>query len=383
MIAGDTAAGLAQLDETMVDAVEGILSPIVTGLLYCSVIEACQRYLAYERAAEWTEALSDWCAAQPGLVAFTGRCLIHRSEILVLRGDWTAAEREARAACARLAEGASAYQAGPAEYQRGEVFRLAGDYAQADRCYRAASTLGFDPQPGLALMRLAEGRMQSAGSAIRRALAASREPTARMRLLPAAAEIALAGCDLEAARALSDELDQLARTYASDVAEALSAEVRARLALGRNDPATALSECAAASRLWHRLPAPYRLCRLRLLSGRACVTLGDRETGIADIEAARDGFSKLGAKPDLKEASAVLGVVSSGPDGPLTKRQLQVLRLIAEGLTNREIAARLDLSERTVDRHVSDILTRIDAPTRAAATAYAASNGLLGQAAPG
>lgn len=376
---GDTALGMADLDRTMIAVTEGRCSPIVTGLIYCSVIDACQNFQIYQRAGEWTKALSAWCNAQPELVAFTGRCLIHRAEILVLTGDWRAAAGEADAACKRLAEGPAAHHAGPAFYQRGEVLRLSGHYGEADKAYREASRHGFDPQPGLALMRLAEGNLRSARAVIRRALAAAEKPTERMRLLPAAAEIALAAGDVTSAAGHCTELGKLGEIYASDAATAVGAEVHATLALARGELEAALRDCSRAAVVWRRMPAPYRLARVRLLNARACAAMGDSETMRTEAEAALEAFRSLGAEPDAREAEAVLRTLDPRGKNPLTPRQVQVLSLIAQGLTNREIASQLGLSERTVDRHVSDILTRIDVPTRAAATAWAVSNRLIPQ----
>ncbi|HSM40212.1 MAG TPA: helix-turn-helix transcriptional regulator [Afifellaceae bacterium] len=240
--AGAMNEGLACLDETMLAATERRLAPIVTGLVYCSVIAVCQQYQIFRRAREWTLALSDWCDAQPEMVAFTGRCMIHRSEILILEGRWREAADEAGSACRRLTSGASGHRAGPAYYQEGEILRLNGRFDEADERYRAASRLGFDPQPGLALMRLSQGELTSAGAAIRRSLAAAGDVPARLRLLPAAVEIALAAGDTEAAEEYCGELAEFVQRYASDAAEAASAEARGDLHLARGDAGDALKD---------------------------------------------------------------------------------------------------------------------------------------------
>lgn len=384
LMQGDIAGGMSLLDETMIAVTSGRLSPIVTGLIYCSVIAACQRFLIFQRAREWTRALSGWCAAQPELVAFTGRCLIHRSEILNLAGDWDAAEAEASAAGARLESGGSAsHLAGQAHYQRGEILRLRGQFGPADACYRQAAECGFDPQPGLALMRLAEGRAEPAMAAIRRALSAAEAPVQRLRLLPAGIEIALSQGERETAASWCDELVRLTRSNDCEAARAQCDAAQAALALAAGDIGQALRLFDRAIAGWRDVDAPYAVARLRLQNARACAALDDRETALAEARAARDTFSRLGAVPDLQEAEALLGSHDSPVPSLLTPRQTEVLSLMAKGLTNREIAERLGLSTRTVDRHVSDILTRIDAPTRAAATAYAVANGLIGPGVPG
>jgi RNA polymerase sigma factor (sigma-70 family) len=375
--AGNIREGLSLLDETMVAATGAKLSPIVTGLVYCSVIEICQSFQIHRRAKEWTDALTGWCGRQPELVAFTGRCLIHRSEILIFDGKWAEALAEAGAASRRLLAGPVEHHAGPAYYQEGEVLRLSGRFDEADESYRSASRLGFDPQPGLALMRLRQGKTQSALSSIKRTLASVRGPVGRIRLLPAAIEIMLAVGNMEAARDLSDELSGLAVRHVSDAVEAASAEATGDLSVAEGNLEEALPRYGRAAEVWRELHAPYRLSRLRLKIGRTCAALGDREGGRREVEAARDVFDELGAEPDRRAADEFLRGLSQAKESLLTRRQTEVLQLIAEGLTNREIAERLGLSERTVDRHVSDALTRMDAPTRAAATAVAISRGLI------
>jgi DNA-binding CsgD family transcriptional regulator len=359
-------------------ATEGRLSPIVTGLLYCSVIEICQNFQIHRRAREWTDALTGGCGNQRELVAFTGRCLIHRSEILILDGRWAEALAEAGAACRRLLAGPVEHHAGPAFYQEGEVLRLSGRFDEADESYRSASRLGFDPQPGLALMRLRQGKSQPALSSIKRTLASVRDPVGRMRLLPAAVEIMLAVGDMETARDLCEELSGFAARFTSDAILAASAEAIGDLSCAEGNPEEALPGYGRAAEFWRDLQAPYRLSRLRLKIGQTCAALGDSEGACREVEAARDVFDRLGAEPDRKAAEALLrSLTMQGKERLLTPRQTEVLQLVAEGLTNREIAERLGLSERTVDRHVSDTLTRIDAPTRAAAAAFAVSHGLI------
>lgn len=374
---GSASDGLMFLDETMIAATDGRLSPIVTGLIYCSVIEICQNYQIQKRAKEWTDALTEWCGRQPELVAFTGRCLIHRSEIMIFDGKWAEAFAEAGAACRRLLAGPVEHHAGPAYYQEGEVLRLRGRFDEADESYRSASRLGFDPQPGLALMRLRQGKSQAALSSIKRTLASVRDPVGRMRLLPAAVEIMLAAGDVEIAHKLCDELSGLAAHLVSEALEAASAEAIGDLNFAEGNFEGALHSYSRAAELWRDLRAPYRLSRLRLKIGQTCMALGDSEGAGREIEAARDEFRILGAEPDRKTAEALLHSLKPGVKRLLTPRQTEVLQLVAEGLTNREIGHRLGLSERTVDRHVSDTLTRIDVPTRAAATAFAISNGLI------
>ena len=375
--AGAMRDGITMLDQTMLAATQRQLSPIVTGLLYCSVIEAYQRFVVLDRAREWTHALTDWCGEQPELVAFTGRCLVHRSEILLFDGKWPEAAIEASAACLKFGADTQSRHAGTAHYQKGEVLRLSGRFDEADASYRAASALGVNPQPGLALMSLSQGQMASAWAGIRRGLAGVTAAPARMRLLPAAVEIALAAGEIDQAEALCAEMDELIAAFGSDASIASAAEAWGDLHLARGMIDTALQDYEKAAALWQQLEAPYQLARARLKKGRVCNVLGDEFGARSDAEAARDGFRALGAEPDRRAAEAVLRQLDPKEPALLTPRQTEVLRYVVRGLTNREIAAQLDLSERTVDRHVSDILVRIDAPTRAAASAFAVGHGLI------
>lgn len=379
LLAGRMTDGLGLLDEAMVAVTTGRVSPMVTGLIYCSVIDICQTFHIYQRAKEWTDALSGWCASQPELVSFTDRCLIHRSEILIFDGKWEAAAAEAARASSRLQRSPARHRAAPAVYLEGEVHRLCGRFAAAQKSYRTAHQLGHDPQPGFALMRLEQGDLQSATSAIERSLSALRDDLGRMHLLPAAIEIALGAGDIGAAQAHCAELTRLSHSFPSTLVEAMLSEATGDVSFATAGPAAALPEFRRSAEIWRTLGIPYRLAHVRLKTGRACAVLGDTEGARAEMEAARDGFAELGAVPDAKKAEAALrGLRKTGQGGLLTPRQTEVLALIAQGLTNRDIAERLGLSRRTIDRHVGDILTRTGVPTRAAATAYALTRGLIG-----
>ncbi|HZD26809.1 MAG TPA: LuxR C-terminal-related transcriptional regulator [Alphaproteobacteria bacterium] len=382
ILRGDYERGFELLDEAMVSVTSGRLSPIVTGLIYCSVIEICQKFHAMSRAREWTSALAGWCAGQPDIVAFTGRCLIHRAEILILDGHWDEAAHEAGVAGIRLQEGPSKHQAGPAFYQKGEVFRLRGQWDEADAAYRAASRLGFDPQPGLALMRLQQGNGQPALSAIRRALQSVDDMPGKLRLLPAAVEISLAADAADEARELCEILHDCARQYSADAVRAAAAEASARMLIHAGRAAEALTPIRRAVEILLNLRAPYRLARVRVLTARACLAIGDREAAQTELDEAIRLFRELGARPDEAVVSRLRASMAATGGEALTPRQTQVLRLVASGLTNPEIAGELGLSQRTIDRHVSDILTRLNVRTRAAAATYAVEHGLIGMDLP-
>ena len=366
---GQVADGLALLDEAMLAVVAGELSPLVTGLVYCSAIEGCEQVYALDRAREWTAALARWCNEQPDMVAFSGVCMVHRAEILQLLGAWPDAIDEARRAGERCLRASNRRAAAAALYRQAELHRLRGDLAAAEAAYRSASEGGWDPQPGLALLRVAQGRVGAAVAATRRALEATTEPLARTRLLPAHIEILLDAGEIQQAREMCHELERIAQGVGTPVLGALSAQAQGAIDLAAGDAGAALGALRRAWRVWEAIDAPYLRARVGELTARACAALGDHDGHELQLAAARAVFEALGAAPDLARIDAPARD-SSGPHG-LTPRELQVLRLVAAGKTNKAIAAELFLSGKTVDRHVSNILTKLDLPSRVAATAFA------------
>jgi DNA-binding CsgD family transcriptional regulator len=368
---GRAREGLALLDEAMVAITAEELSPVVTGIVYCGVILACQEVYEVRRAREWTRALSDWWALQPEMVAFTGRCLVHRAEILQLDGSWPDALAEARRAGNRFVETRNP-AAGLARYRQGELLRLQGEFAAAERAYKEASGFGWEPQPGLAQLRLAQGRTEAAAAAIRLAEAATSLPLERARLLPAFIEIMLAVGETEAARSAWIELEELAQGFDSAMLAALAAHAQGAVHFAEGDAQAALVALRSARETWHALEAPYEIARTRVLVGEACRALGDEEAAALELEAARDIFERLGAKPDLARLSA-----RAGDTHGLSRRELEVLRLVASGKSNREIASALVISEHTVARHVQNIFAKLGLSSRAGATAFAFEHDLV------
>ena len=367
---GRVKPGLALLDEAMLTALAGELSPIVTGLIYCSVIEACQQVCALSRAREWTSAFSRWCEQQPDMLAFTGTCLVLRAEILQFQGAWPDAMKEATRACERSAR-ANRKPPAAAFYQQGEILRLQGNFSKAEEAYRNASRLGCEPQPGLALLRMAQGRLDAACASIRRIVNATTDPLERTKLLPAYIEIMLAGGVVQDARSACAELEECAKNIDTDLLHALAAHARGAVELAAGDARAALDPLRRAFQRWHQLEAPYAAARVRMLLGMACRSLGDTETAGLEFDAARTDLQELGAALDLARLDAVEHEHTRAKRHLLTIRELEVLRMIAAGKTNKRIARHLSLSERTIDRHVSNILTKLNVPSRAAAIAYA------------
>ncbi|TNM38392.1 hypothetical protein FHP29_14100 [Nocardioides albidus] len=367
---GDLASGLAELDATMVRATAAPVTPQAVGIVYCAIVANCKACLDLERSVEWTRVLDEWCARQPGLVPFQGACIVHRSEVHQLRGDWSRAIDELDRLIAH--PGPNLNTIGEAHYLRAELHRLRGEDDAAESGYRAALAHGKDPQPGLALMRLAQGRAEAALLALRRALEEPGSPQLRIRLWPALLEVALATGDLACATEASARLDQAAEAAGAAFLRASAASARGRLALHRADPQQALGALRSALDGFRATGSPYDEARCRIDVAEACDALGDHETAQLERHAARAVFTALGARPDIDRLDKVTRTERHG----LTGREAEVLRLVAAGATNRGIAEQLVLSEKTVARHLANIFLKLEVSNRAAATAWAHRHGL-------
>ncbi len=370
---GDVYDGMATLDEAMLSASQGELGPMATGQVYCNVIAACQELGDLRRAGEWTEALRGWCESQPASV-FPGLCRVHRAEVLRLRGAWEEAEREALQASEDLFETMPAF-ASEALYQLGEVRRQRGELDAAELTFKRASDLGREPQPGLALVRLAQGKTDAAAASVRRTLAQEANRLTRARLLSAQVEIAIASADVHAAREAAKELAEIASDYGSVALEAAAAFAQGRVELAAGEAPAALASLQRASELWHAADCPFEAAETRRAIGIACREVGDAEGAQLALSSALAVFEQLGAKI---EAGRTAEHLSERPSvAGLTAREIEVLRLVAAGKSNREIAAELCLSINTVARHLSNIFCKIDVSSRTAATAFAYEHGLI------
>jgi ATP/maltotriose-dependent transcriptional regulator MalT len=366
---GRTQEGLRLMDESMVAVTSGELSPIVAGILYCNTIAICRDVHELRRAREWTTALTVWCERQPDMVAHTGVCLVHRAEIMQLQGAWDEALDEARRVGA---EGTLNRRASTAAlYVQGELHRLRGDFEAAEEAYRLSTLQGGDAQPGLALLRLAQGKSDAALAAIRRVAGEVQPSLSRARFLPAQVEITLEAGEIDEAASAADELTAIAEVQGTDALRAMSAQARGAVALARGEISGALTALREALLRWLTLEAPYETARTRVLLGRVCTQLGDHDGAALELEAARSAFEELGARPDLARLGSLTGSDTARDTLGLSPRELEVLRLLASGDTNKAIAAALVLSERTVDRHVSNIYAKLGVSSRAAATARA------------
>ena len=374
---GQVDEGKALLDEVMVALTAGELSHTIVGLVYCAVIEICHEVYDFRRAQQWTDALTRWCESQPDLVPYRGECLVHRAEIMQLVGAWPDALAQAQLACERLSDPPGQPSVGNAFYQRGQILRLRGEFHMAEEAYRQASQWGRSTQPGLALLRLAQGHTEAAEAAIRREVGEMREGSRRCGLLPAYVEVMLGVGDAESARAGADELAEIAVEIDAPPLHAASAQATGSVLLAEGNIPAALEAMRKSWAIWQSAEIPYEAARVRVLIGQCCRELGDEDTAQMEFDAARWVFQQLGAQPDLARVEALARRAAPNPIGGLTAREVEVLRLVAAGKTNRAIAADLFLSEKTVARHMSNIFTKLGLSSRSAATAYAFEHHLV------
>jgi DNA-binding NarL/FixJ family response regulator len=373
--AGQVPEGLRLMDESLVGVLAGEVSPIVSGMVYCSTIEACGLVCDFGRMVEWTRALTSWCDAQPGLVAFTGQCAVHRGQLLRLHGAFDDAVDELERAAERYALAGGGPALGLAHEERGDVLRLVGDVRGAERAYEEALRHGSRAQPGRALLCSAGGDHHGAVDMIRPLLDEVDDPVERNRLLPAAVDLMLAAGETEAAKIHADELGEIAAEFGCPALVAAQAHAASLIALADDDPSRAVATIRPAIITWAELGAPYEVARCRVILGRALRSLGDERSATSELTAARDLLAEIGASPAERDASRRLG--ADGSPGGLTGREIEVLRLVAVGKSNAEVAAELVVAEKTVARHLSNIFTKLGVGSRTAAAAFAFDHGLV------
>ncbi len=371
---GRVLEGLALLDEAMVAISAGEVAPIFAGNIYCSMIEACQELSDFSRAASWTIALTKWCDAQPGLVPYTGQCSVHRGQIMRLRGAYDEALAEFALAQRRYRLEGTTAPAALALTEQGDVLRVRGKLDEAEACYGQAAELGHEPQPGLALSWLARGRTAAAVSAMRRLLAEAQGPVRRSWMLPAGVEVMVAAGLLDEARRYAEELSEIAALFGNPAVKAMAAYAGANVRLGCGEVEDALVQARESTRLWNGIDSPYEAARARVLVARALRELGDEDSATTEFAVARRALAEVGAASAAQDIDRLLG--RTRPGG-LTEREVEVLRLVAEGRSNSDIARTLVLSQKTVERHLSNIFTKLNVPSRTAAAAYAHEHGLM------
>ena len=365
--------GLSLLDEAMLAALSDELKPMWTGAIYCGLLDACHELADIRRAEEWTAATRRWCSPLPAASLYPGICRVHWAEVLQARGAWDEAEAEALRACEDLA-GIDVFAVADGYYEVAEVRRRRGEIAAAEDAYARAHEHGRDPQPGLALLRLAQGNTDAAAASIAAALTGfDGSRLERVPLLAAQVRIALAAGDVDLAGDAACRLSEIARSFDTRGIQACAHQCEGAVALARGQSVAALAALRSALVTWQELDAPYEAARTRVLLADAYQALGDGDAAARERAAARACFDRLGA---VAEARALDRVATPGRGG-LSPREHEVLALVARGLSNRAIAGSLHLSEKTVARHLSNIFTKLGVSSRSAATAHAYEHGIV------
>ncbi len=373
--AGDVPEGMSLLDEVMTSVLTGELSTYYTGVIYCNVLEACLNIADVRRAGEWSRASLEWSTSLPPSSPYPGVCRVNRAEVRGLSGDWARAESEAAQAALDL-ETIDPIAAAGASYEVGEIRRRTGKLASADDAFNRAHRFGLEPQPGLAMLRLAQGNGEAARTGLRLALSEDdANAYRRARLLAAQVEIELAAGSIETARSANQELEQIARDFATPMLSAVAETARGRLGLASANATDALEHLRRACTHWRDLKIPYEHARARVLLGVALRAADAEEDALLELRAARSAFEQLGASPEAASTAELLGETPELPNR-LTPREAEVLRLVAAGDSNREIASILVISEHTVARHLQNMFTKLGVSSRSAATAFAFEHGL-------
>jgi ATP/maltotriose-dependent transcriptional regulator MalT len=370
---GQPDEGIARLDEAMLFAVEGRLGPYSTGKVYCSMISACEDTGDYERAAEWTEATQRWAQQHPFSI-FPGVCRVHRASVLKRRGSLLEAEQEAERACGEL-ERSRPVASAAAWIEVGDICRRLGELERAEAAFAKAQEISGSACSALALLRLAQGKIDTANTIITSCMEQTSASLARASLLPNYVQVAVAAGDLDHASAAVDEFSSLLERFDSPAGQAALRVAQGRVLLATGDPHRARVTLQDAHERWQHLAVPYEAATTGTLLGEALRECGDEEAAAAAFGAAAALFDQIGARiiDDTPEPGAPREALPAG----LTHREVEVLKLVAAGLTNKEMAAALFLSVKTISRHLSNIFTKIGVTSRAGATAFAFEHGLV------
>ena len=310
VLRGKADEGLKLLDEATSSAVSGELEPFATGFIYCVTITSCHGVGDLGRAAEWTEAANRWCTRKE-IRGFPGACRVHHASLTRLRGEWDEAEKQAQIACEEL-QGFDVWTTSAGFYEIGEIHRRRGEFADAEAAYDKAKEWGRDPQPGRALLRLAQGKVDEAARAIRRSLASTQDPISRINRLPASVEIFLQSGSLDEARDSVEALEELVDGFKvgdqrTPAFEATVCVAWGQIHLEKDDLEEAVRRFEGAIATWLKIKAPYEVAQAQMLLGLALRRLGEEDGARDELKAARATFERLGAMLDLQRTKELLG----------------------------------------------------------------------------
>jgi tetratricopeptide (TPR) repeat protein len=304
---GDVRRGLALLDDAGVATISGELDPLSTGIVYCELVCALQGLGQYDVAEEWTKAMERWCESN-AIGSLHGRCRVHRAEILRLRGSCNEAETQALVACEELRPYVQRELGWPLN-ELGRIRLHKGDIAGAEEALLEAHRAGWDPQPGLALVRLAQGDTLAAAALIRDALerpskvpSKEQPPNTELRrapLLEAQVEIEIAAGHLDRARSAAGELDRIAARFESKALAAGASLARGRVRLAEGDTAAAEQACSESLRLWNEVGAPYEAALARLALSTAHRAAGSEHVAELERRAARAVLDGMEARVEM------------------------------------------------------------------------------------
>jgi class 3 adenylate cyclase len=355
VVRGQVDEGLALVDEGILSAVGGELTPYAAGSIYCITIGVCRSVGDYGRAGEWTAAATRWCDRE-SITAFPGVCRVQRAEIMLLHGRYGEAEEEARRALTELTAFGRLPQAGAGSYEIGEVRLRLGDLDGAEEAFGAAHRLGFEPHPGLGLLHLARGRVDAARASVATALADATDPLDRAQLLSARAQISLVAHDVTDARAAAEELDEIAARLPSPVLHAMAHQTKGATLTLEGDATAAIVELRKALRAWTEIGAPYDTAQARRWLALAHRLSGDESSAVLELRAAKDAFERLGAE---READRCDELIRAGEEDAAGKR-------VTKTFVFTDIVGSTDLIETIGDEAWRDVVGWHDEALRTA-----------------